>query len=466
MSITTTSATAVDLNHMRFQSDDWADRAIDSLLGPWYVQTAENSAHTTPRMPDWEKLKAMSSVMAQWDSNTAIKNWRGDPTVLPDAVSRAMKEYVSAATDMPAWADAEKLARAERVFMDYGPLSVMMLFCSSLPECYVVPDLSAVLITTGQLVDRTEHRVRSTGAMIFPVMMRGGLTDKDGGGLAQIFKVRLIHATIRHLILRKGPEAMLAAIAAAPEGMNQRPGFVPPLMLAEAKPDMFRALFAHGWDVDVLGLPCNQEELLYTLMTFSYVFLRSMRILSIPLSREDEEAYIHCWNVAGHFLGIKHELMPQTYDEAEALFNDIQRAGRARVDAVTSVTPDGRAELGQALMAAMETVIPTETLKAWPTLLTRRLCGETSSRDLGLTKPISLWKRFVFSLAIDGALMFDRIVRVFAPNFSLARWISRRMGYHLVAKILMDQTRTLQLPEHVKQRINEQASLWGIRSPQ
>jgi hypothetical protein len=55
---------------------------------------------------------------------------------------------------------------------------------------------------------------------------------------------------------------------------------------------------------------------------------------------------------------------------------------------------------------------------------------------------------------------------VFAPNFSLARWISRRMGYHLVAKILMDQTRTLQLPEHVKQRINEQASLWGIRSPQ
>jgi hypothetical protein len=79
--------------------------------------------------------------------------------------------------------------------MEYGALSVTMLFCSSLPECYVIPDLAAVLHATGQLETHTDYRIRATGAMIFPVMMAGGLTAPDGGGIAQILKVRLIHHT-------------------------------------------------------------------------------------------------------------------------------------------------------------------------------------------------------------------------------------------------------------------------------
>ncbi|TAF69260.1 MAG: bifunctional aminodeoxychorismate synthase component I/aminotransferase, partial [Curvibacter sp.] len=35
---------------------------------------------------------------------------------------------------------------------------------------------------TAQLEARTEHRIRATAAMIFPVMMRGGLTAPQGGG--------------------------------------------------------------------------------------------------------------------------------------------------------------------------------------------------------------------------------------------------------------------------------------------
>ena len=33
--------------------------------------------------------------------------------------------------------------------MDHGPLSCILLFCASLPECYVLPDLSAA--TRGQM---------------------------------------------------------------------------------------------------------------------------------------------------------------------------------------------------------------------------------------------------------------------------------------------------------------------------
>jgi ER-bound oxygenase mpaB/B'/Rubber oxygenase, catalytic domain len=475
-----TNQSAIDpviLNQMRFQSDAWADAAIAAVLGHWdntppnavddsrinLATSAETASATW--MPDWAKLNAMTAAFTKWESNQTLVDWRGDTSLLPSDVSTAIANYVTAAKTMPEWADADKIARAERVFMDYGPLSVLMLFCSSLPECYVVPDLSAVLHTTGQLEKHTEYRVRSTGAMIFPVMMRGGLTTPDGGGLAQVFKVRLIHATIRHLILRRSPEDMLAAIATwsqANESHNpedtRRPGYVPPLAMIQSTDGMFQTLFARGWDVEKLGIPCNQEELLYTLMTFSYVFLRSMRRLNIGLTPDDENAYIHVWNVAGHFLGIDHDLMPETYDEAGKLFDAIQAAGRLRQQ---QVVPDVRPNLGIALMNAMKSVIPTETLKQFPTLMTQKLCGAESSRDLGLDKPIGWWPRTVFTVVVGGATTIDKIVRIVIPKFSLVRFITRLLGYRFISKLLMAQTRDLKLPTHVQKRIGDMMGQWG-----
>lgn len=455
------------LASMRFESDPWADAAIAAVLGDWQVPEANGplaasaNALNMESMPQWAKLMAMTKAFEAWQSNDALVNWRGDTSTLAPDVSSAIVRYVTAAATMPEWADREKLARAEKIFMDYGPLSVAMLFCSSLPECYVVPDLAAVLHTTGQLEKHTEYRVRSTGAMIFPVMMRGGLTTGEGGGLAQIFKVRLIHATIRHLILRRSPQNMVAAIDAFnanPESASTHPGQVAPLATVQRGDGMYQALFAHGWDVDKLGLPINQQELLYTLMTFSYVFLRSMRILNIPLTREDEEAYIHAWNVAGHFLGIEHAHMPQTYNEAATLFDRIQ-AHAATLEPI--VTPDVRPNLGVALMNAMASVLPGTILKAVPTLLTRKLCGPASSSALGLNKPTPLLARVLFHGAFAIVSAIDAVLRLFAPRFSICRAITRALGYQFVSEILMDQTRPLKLPLHVQQRVASMMSGWG-----
>ena len=123
-----------------------------------------------------------------------------------------MQHYLREGQFLPPWADRAKIERAEVLFMDYGALSCTLLFCASLPECYVIPDLSAVLHAAGQLEQHTDYRIRSTAAMIFPVMMKGGLGQPDGSGVAQILKVRLIHATIRNLILRGAPADALAAL--------------------------------------------------------------------------------------------------------------------------------------------------------------------------------------------------------------------------------------------------------------
>src|SRR6185436_20975530 len=119
----------------------------------------------------------------------------------------------------------------------------------------------AVLHATGQLEERAEHRIRTTGAMIFPVMMSGGLTRPDGAGIAQVLKVRLIHATVRNLILRDAPVAAIARMrfheAAAVSGV------IPPLASIQPGDSMYRALYVHGWDLKQFALPNNQEELAY-----------------------------------------------------------------------------------------------------------------------------------------------------------------------------------------------------------
>ncbi|WP_210542142.1 oxygenase MpaB family protein [Rhodoferax sp. PAMC 29310] len=123
--------------------------------------------------------------------------------------------------------------------------------------------------------------------------------------------MRLIHATIRNLLLRGSPENALLALGGQHHVTGA--GELPALRRPECA-TLYQALWAHGWKVGEDGLPCNQEELAYTLLTFSYVFLRSMRRLGLGLPASDEEAYLHAWNVVRHVLGIRRELLADTMD--------------------------------------------------------------------------------------------------------------------------------------------------------
>ncbi|MGL4573235.1 MAG: oxygenase MpaB family protein, partial [Burkholderiaceae bacterium] len=357
------------LHRMQFAADPLADATIDKIIGTWSLEGAEAKALLTANTTQFERITQSNRLMATWTSNGVLKDWQPPPGDFDPQVVQALQEYLAAGAQLPPWAEVQKIARAEQVFFDDGPMSCILLFCASLPECYVIPDLADVLHVAGQLEKHTEYRIRSTAAMIFPVMMHGGLTTAEGGGIAQTLKVRLIHATIRHLILRGMP---LAGV--------ERAQAIAPLASLRGSQNMHEALFAHGWDTPALGLPCNQEELAYTLLTFNYVFLRGLRTLGIGLSREDEQAYLHTWNVMAHVLGVDKALMVNTMDEARALFADMQARGRAHPR-----TPDVRGKLGSALINTMQNAIKLPVVKHFPALMTRRLCGEQTSRDIGVT---------------------------------------------------------------------------------
>ena len=442
---------------MQHRADPLADQTLADILGPWPPGDVQADA------PQWQRLETLNALLAQWTDNATLARWQatpgpvvgtvGDKTatgMVDQAMADALNRYVQTAQVLPPWADERKIERAERLFMDHGALSCILLFCASLPECYVVPDLSSVLHTSGQLEQNTEYRIRSTAAMIFPVMMHGGLAQR-GAGVAQVLKVRLIHATIRNLILHGSPPEALERLHVGQDGRVQ----------ATAQPRggrqvMFRALYARGWDLAGDGLPCNQEELAYTLLTFGYVFLRSLRRLGIGLRPADEEAYLHAWNVVGHVLGIDRTLMVDTMDQGQALMAQMQARGRA-----SPVTPDPRPALGRALMATMENALPWGIVKPFPRLMTRYLCGGATAADLGLRQPVPLASALLFWGVLLLARAVDAVVRRFRPRFSIVRALTRILGYHFMSRVLMSQTRPLQLPTGLLNQVDAVVDSWS-----
>jgi hypothetical protein len=416
------------------RADPLADATIARILGPCMAQDPAAQLAL---------IAIVNRELAGWTTNGALAAWRAGPAT-PAPVADALHDFVAAAGSLPNWADAALIARAEHVFMDIGIMSCTLLFCASLPECYVVPDLAAVLHAAGQLDQHCEYRIRATAAMIFPVMMHGGLTTAAGGGVAQTLKVRLIHATIRYLILHGAVDKVDPITPVAP-GPNA----------AVQTNNMHQQLLANGWNTARDGLPCNQEELAYTLLTFGYVYLRGLRTLGLRLPAMDENAFLHTWNVVGHVLGIERDLMPTSFEQAATLFARLQDDGRHH-----PYFPDPRPALADALMRTMQNDIPFRLLKPFPVLLTRHLCGTESATDLGLTSPVSWISGAFFAILMGTLRLIDTTVRLALPQFSLGRLLARIVGYRFTVRILMDQTRPLKLPAALLGQVNTMLEGW------
>ena len=208
------------------------------------------------------------------------------------------------------------------------------------------------------------------------------------------------------------------------------PGVVPVLSALHGSTNMHQALFAHGWKIGQDGLPCNQGELAYTLLTFGYVFLRVLRTLGLVLNGSDEEAFLHTWKVVAHVLGIKRELMPSKLDEAKAMFNEMQAQGLA--DNTLPDDTDPRPKLGQALMKTMEDVIPWRIVKPFPTLFTRYLCGAVTAKVIGIDGRVSWFSQMLFATLMSTIRVIDATVRLVFSEFSISRFISGVIGSQYV----------------------------------
>lgn len=318
-------------------------------------------------------------------------------TQIPPAITEFIRDHSA----LPPWADPVKIQLGQAAFMRHGPAALAGLLCASLPECYSHKNGTQVLWYTQNLEEHTVRRVYQTALIILDVMRPpshdgkepGGL-DAGGAGVLSSVKTRLFHAAMRHLILsRPGPDCPSVA-----------PG---------ARPSLAGELLHSDWNEEAWGKPINAEDAIFTLLTFSYVILRSWDRLGCGLSSAEREGYIHCWNVVGYFLGIPVELLPTSWDDAELGFTRLQEHQQEG-------SPEG-VKLTDALRAVIGKIVPDATLATHiDHTLMRFLMSDRTADLVGVPHPDAL--DHVITLGIQLARIGNETLAALGSILHAIRW--------------------------------------------
>lgn len=369
---------------------EWSDTALDALR----QQMDPSADHAVRVILEGGEIARVNELMQQLTHNDCSV-----PAQLPDPV----RAYFERTAALPPWADPERIRLGEQVFMRYGLQSLQALMFRALPECYASASGAAVLASTQRIAELTQQRVLETLGFVVDVMSPGGL-EPEGRGVRSAQRVRLLHASIRAHLLDSG-----------------------------------------RWDGVQLGHPINQEDLLGTLSSFSALVVDSFERLGAELSAEEQNAYMHCWNVVGVLMGIREELLFHDLADGLALFQRIRERHHRRSEAGVALTA--------ALLDYADTLVPGEWLDGVNVSMLRHLCGDTVA-DL-LDVPPADWTRFVvrqYAKLVDLADDFQDLGRMTA-------WIAERLGASFIRAVLGSERKGARPDFAIPEALHER---WGL----
>ena len=320
--------------------------------------------------------------------------------ILPDSLPALVHQFFEQTKTLPDWADREKIVRGEQVFELYGPEMITMLFFVALPFAYATKKGSHVLAITRELTRHVHRRIFRTAQFIMDVMQAGGLAE-NGRGIRSAQKVRLLHASIRYYIA------------------NQ-------------------PTWNDKWD-PAWGLPINQEDLAGTLMDFSAGVMRGLQRSKIKLSPEEAEAYLHCWKVVGHIMGICPELLPENVGEAFDLSKEIFCRQMGESDSGKILIKD--------LIHFVQGYMP-RPLSGFPATAIRYLSGDEIA-DVIKVAPRD-WTFGLLKLQLSLFDIAERLKDHFPGLQKYIRFLTWRLIDRLVIYEEGDRTTYFQIPDHLR----------------
>lgn len=245
-----------------------------------------------------------------------------------------LQAFLSANASLPSFYDKKKLIRATDFYRENQQNIGLILGLYSLPYCYLGADGAKVLYMSERIKNDTYKRLTETGNFLKAVMNYDNWQSKRV--FAICLKVRLLHATIRYFTLH-----------------------------------------SKQWNM-AWGYPINQEDMLGTNLAFSLVVLRGMEKLGYSVDKSYEDAYINTWNVIGFLLGVKKEIMPESYLEA------------VKIDKLIAERQFKESLEGQQLTASLMNVVrsfaPSEITANLLQSQSRMLLGEKYAKMLGITE--------------------------------------------------------------------------------
>ncbi|MET9361602.1 oxygenase MpaB family protein [Streptomyces sp. NPDC006632] len=257
--------------------------------------------------------------------NTLMRYVSTTGAPLPDGLPAVAREYLHATSVPPAWVDWDEMEKARLFFIDNNVHISTALSFAAMPACYVVPHVAKLLSATHGL-KYPSKRMAETGQFTV-YLMQPDAFEAGGRFIPAAQKVRLLHASIRHHLIRE-----------------------------------------NRWDVDALGTPICQEDLIGGQMFFSMLVLDSLHRLGIHMSTEGAEAYYYAWRVVGAMLGVDQDAVPTSLDEARAFLDRymLRHMGPS----------DEGAELTRQLVDLYEEIVPGTFFDPIVSALIRHLVGD------------------------------------------------------------------------------------------
>jgi hypothetical protein len=363
----------------------WSDEVLDSfrLVGDPPADQAVEEVFSTGSIAEVNRLL-----------HTLVRNDMPPPEQLPIT----LQNYFETTDNMPEWADLDAIARSQEFFMRHGLPAILILSSYSLPVCYGAARGVKVLYESARLYTNPRRRVLETSQMILDSMAPGGLTP-NGSGVRSAQKVRLMHAAVRNLLLKR------------------------------------------GWDIPNLGIPINQEDLVLTLGTFAFYFMDGLRKLNVHFLTREADDYIHTWNVIGHIMGIQRALYPQNFEEAAYLASRINERH-------FTASPEGKA-MQEALTGWMQEVIPGTAFDGFAIAMTRHFLGNDRADIVHL--PRSDWTQ----LALVPLRLFNGVVSEADEDNPLIGWAVSHFSQKMIENLLVAERGGERTDFHIPETLKE-----------
>lgn len=284
--------------------------------------------------------------------NRIFKTLHADENDIPHDAPAPFRAFVEATRAPLPDLDQARLTRGGAVFLRHPFSAAVVLLLASLPAGYSAPCLSRILSVSGDLGAHPYKRLMGVLQLLVDISQARAFRP---GGAATIAaqKMRLLHAGVRRVVPKYRPEYEVA----------------------------------HGAVV-------NHEDMLATIMGFSFLVIRGLRELGAGLEHSEEEDFYYLWHTFARMMGIHPEghradasLVPATVAEAAEFYAAYARRHYVAAEA----NPDGVA-LSRINLAMVKSLVPWWArllgLGILPRLLMSELLGEEGMRRVDI-RPVT-----------------------------------------------------------------------------
>jgi hypothetical protein len=208
---------------------------------------------------------AVASLLADGrlaDVGAVFRLLRANDTPLPATAPPPLQAFMASSAGLPPDLDRARLANGGAAFLRNALPSVVVLLASSLPRGYAAPCICEILSISKDLERHPFGRLMGVVQLLIDISDADAF-EPAGRAVVTAQKLRLLHAGVRAIAARRRPH--------------------------------YRERF---------GPPVNHEDMLATIMGFSWLLIEGVRRLGLPLSDQEAEDLYYLWRVFALLMGI------------------------------------------------------------------------------------------------------------------------------------------------------------------